>query len=150
MEGVNIMPRPTKCRKISYVPKHKYFKPSEVDAVEEYQLKYEELEAMRLKDIEKLSQEQAAKLMQVSRQTFQNIIESARYKVALALVEGKAIRIEGGNYKIKECRIQCLHCGKEYRLEYMRDRQSCPMCASKKIQCKSKKQCCKIAEQEQA
>lgn len=139
------MPRPIKCRKISGVPKHKYFKPSEVDDVEEYNLKYEELEAMRLKDIKKLSQEDAAKLMQVSRQTFQNIIDSARHKVALALVEGKAIRIQGGNYKIRECTIECLDCGQEYGLEYTKDREACPKCASKQIQCKSKRECCRIA-----
>ncbi len=136
------MPRPIKCRKISYVPQSKFFKPEEVDIVDEYNLKLEELEAMRLKDIEKMSQEEAAAMMQISRQTFQNIIDSARNKVVSALVEGKAIRIGGGNYKIMECKIECHHCGKEYMLENIKDRHSCPVCHSQDVYCHSKQKRC--------
>ena len=65
--------------------------------LEELELKVEELEAMRLKDIEGLSQEECAQQMEISRQTFQNILDLAREKIAKALVEGKAIRIGGGD-----------------------------------------------------
>ena len=61
----------------------------------------DELEALRLADLESLYQEQAAGRMKVSRQTFGRIVESARRKVAEALVEGKALRIDGGAYEVK-------------------------------------------------
>jgi predicted DNA-binding protein (UPF0251 family) len=76
-------------------------------ALEEIVLKIEELEAMRLKDIEGLNQEQCAEKMNVSRQTFQLILEKARQKTALALVEGKAIRVKGvgkSGFCNKKCR----------------------------------------------
>jgi len=63
---------------------------------EEVLLTLDEYEAIRLADLEGLYQEQAAALMNVSRQTFGRIVESARRKVADVLVKGKALRIEGG------------------------------------------------------
>ena len=59
-------------------------------------LTFDELEAIRLADFEGLYQEQAAKKMNVSRQTFGRILESAHKKIADALVNGKALSIEGG------------------------------------------------------
>jgi len=131
------MPRPIKCRKVGFIPEKRYFTPSPNEDVEEITLKLEEVEAMRLKDIEKLSQEEAAVLMQVSRQTFQNIIDSARRKVALSLTEGKAIKICGGNYKIKDCKLHCNHCGQNYKLENIQDRIKCPVCKSEEVVCLS-------------
>ena len=95
------MPRPPKSRKVSFLPNLTYFKPAGVPLkeLEEESLRYEELEAIRLKDLQGLEQEACAKRMGVSRPTFHRIITSARNKLARALVEGKAIRIEGGNYK---------------------------------------------------
>ena len=136
------MPRPIKCRKVEFIPERTYFKPHGVENPLEYLLKLEELEAMRLKDIENLSQEEAAVLMQVSRQTFQNIIDSARKKVALALTEGKAIHICGGNYKIKDCKLKCNHCGHQYKLEHIHDRHKCPICKSEDVICSSKGKKC--------
>ncbi len=136
------MPRPIKCRKVGYIPKIRHFVPDSESADGEYTLKLEEVEAMRLKDIENLSQEEAANLMQVSRQTFQNIIDSARKKVALSLTEGKGIRICGGNYKIKDCKLHCNHCGQNYKLEHMQDRLRCPICKSEDVICQSKGKKC--------
>ena len=68
--------------------------------LEEVILTVEELEAVRLKDLEGLEQEECADMMKVSRPTFFRIITSARQKIADALVNGKAIRVEGGNYKV--------------------------------------------------
>ncbi len=56
----------------------------------------DEFEAMRLADLDELYQEEASRLMMVSRTTFSRIILSARRKMADALVHGKALRIEGG------------------------------------------------------
>jgi uncharacterized protein len=67
----------------------------------------DELEAIRLADIKGMYQEDAAKLMKISRQTFGNIIESAHKKIADAIVNGKALKIEGGVIK-KVCRRNML------------------------------------------
>jgi len=64
-------------------------------------LAVEELEAVRLKDLEGLVQEKAADIMNVSQPTFHRILESAHRKIADALVRGKAIKIEGGEYAVK-------------------------------------------------
>jgi predicted DNA-binding protein (UPF0251 family) len=61
-------------------------------------LKVEEIESIRLKDYLRLSQEEAAERMGVSQPTFHRIVSEAHRKIAEAFVEGKAIRVEGGNY----------------------------------------------------
>ena len=103
------MPRPRKCRHIGFKPGITYFKPRAVPLryLEEVCLSFEELEALRLKDMEGLEQEEAATRMQVSRPTFQRILASARKKVAEALLEGKAIRIEGGDFKMADSAPAC-------------------------------------------
>ena len=65
-------------------------------------LAVDELEAPRLKDFQGMEQEKAATAMNVSQPTFHRILQSAHSKVADALVNGKAIRIEGGEYIVKE------------------------------------------------
>ncbi len=67
-------------------------------------LKVEELESIRLKDYLQLRQEEAAKRMDVSQPTFHRIVSEAHRKIAEAFVEGKAIRIEGGNYVISSAK----------------------------------------------
>src|SRR3712207_7490012 len=73
--------------------------------------------------------------MQVSRQTFQNIIDSARKKVAIALTNGNAINISGGDYTTHHCRFKCLKCGENYHIKYEQDRQKCPHCGSNEVLC---------------
>jgi predicted DNA-binding protein (UPF0251 family) len=92
------MPRPFCQRRIAFVPGVTYFKPAGVPLreLEEVALALDELEALRLADLEGLYQEQGAREMGVSRATFARIIESARWKVAHALTSGKALRLEGG------------------------------------------------------
>ncbi|OEF99711.1 hypothetical protein BHF71_07745 [Vulcanibacillus modesticaldus] len=139
------MPRPKKCRRVEYFPENTYFIPHEKRNCEvvEIILKVEELEAMRLKDIEGLNQEACAEKMQVSRQTFQNIIASARKKVALALIEGKAIKISGGNYSLKECKFDCQSCGNIYEVNFDTDKSTCPSCGSHKVVCVKKHKFCR-------
>jgi uncharacterized protein len=98
------MSRSIKCRHVQCTPNAVYFKPRAVPlaALEELVLAFDELEALRLADLEGLYQEEAASSMRISRQTFGNIIKSARKKVADALVNGKAIRIEGGVCSVKK------------------------------------------------
>ena len=92
------MPRPCRCRRIRCRPDTNYFKPRGIplDALEEVNLTLDELEAIRLADLTELYQEDAAKKMNVSRQTFGNIINSAHKKIADALLNAKALKIEGG------------------------------------------------------
>lgn len=139
------MPRPIKSRRVDFFPKNNYYIPwgKPKCELEEIALKVEELEAMRLKDIESLSQEECAERMLVSRQTFQNIIDSARKKVAIALTEGKAIRISGGNYTTNLCKFKCLACNTSYEINYEHDKNFCPKCRSRKVLCKKKADFCK-------
>ncbi len=137
------MARPTKWRKIEHIPAIPYFVPSESDVAElpENNLKLEELEAIRLKDLEGLEQGECAERMEVSRPTFQRILLSAREKVADSLINGKMIRIEGGNFTRNICPIQCKDCGKEWKesfenLEAIKSgKYACPDCGSVNVIC---------------
>jgi len=93
------MPRPRKCRRVGFVPDNQMFYPK-LQSDEEIVLSVEEVEAIRLSDLEALEQDACAESMGVSRGTFQRIINTARQKIADALVNGKAIRIEGGSYEV--------------------------------------------------
>lgn len=91
------MPRPRKRRALAYTHRPAVYKPAGVplDGLGRVSLLYEELEALRLADLENLTQEEAARRMGVSRSTFQRIVSHARRLVTQALVEGQALHIEG-------------------------------------------------------
>jgi len=134
------MPRPVKCRLVSFFPEVSYFKPAGVP-IRELQtvcLSFEELEAIRLKDLEGLEQEQGAEKMQVSRPTFQRILTSARQKVADALLNGKGLRIEGGNFQIHPCHFKCVN-GHELEVPFKDAQENppqlCPTCSINEISC---------------
>ncbi len=95
------MPRPCRCRRIRCNPDTNYFKPRGIPLhnLEEVNLTLDELEAVRLADWKGLYQEDAAKKMNISRQTFGNIINSAHKKIADVLLNAKALKIEGGVVK---------------------------------------------------
>ena len=96
------MPRPHKLRHVSRMPAVTYFKPAGVEArkLEEINLTVDEYEALRLKDVEGFEQQDCASRMKVAQSTLQRILVSAHGKVGRAIVEGKAIRIEGGPYEL--------------------------------------------------
>jgi rubrerythrin len=98
-------------------------------------LTVDEFEAIRLADLEGLYQEEAAKKMKISRQTFGNIISSAHGKIADAIINGKAIKIEGGVYTKAGMRIFiCEDCTHEWELGYGTGRpQECPQCKNNNI-----------------
>lgn len=100
------MARPIKCREISQEPEVSYFKPRAVPLgeLEQVSLGLDEVEALRLADVELLYQEEAAAMMRVSRATFGAILKRARHKVADAIVNGKAIEIRGGVYNLRRKR----------------------------------------------
>ncbi|HSJ55571.1 MAG TPA: DUF134 domain-containing protein [Anaerolineae bacterium] len=96
------MPRPRKRRILSQRPRPAIYKPAGValDDLRRIVLLNEELEALRLADLDGLSQAQAAQRMGVSRSTFQRILSRARRQVALALTEGQALQVEGGTFDL--------------------------------------------------
>ncbi len=103
--------------------------------LEEVILTVDEFEAIRLADLENLYQEQAAEKMNVSRQTFGRIIESAHKKVAEAVVQGKALKIEGGEFEMAMTRkFKCDSCQHTWQLPYGTGRpENCPSCKSGNI-----------------
>jgi uncharacterized protein len=98
-----MMPRPHCLRQIAGWPGATYFKPAGIPLrfLEEVTLSLDEFEAVRLADLEGLYQEEAAAKMNISRPTFGRVVESGRKKIANALVNGKALRIEGGVVEMK-------------------------------------------------
>ena len=102
--------RPPKSRTVEFVPEVTYFKPAGIPlrVLEEVRLSVEEAEAIRLKDLQGLEQEECAGKMNISRPTFQRVLKSAREKVADSLLNGKAIRIEGGNFELALRRLPCV------------------------------------------
>lgn len=100
------MPRPRKCRRVAFVPGTTYFKPAGIPLreLDENLITIDEIEAIRLKDIEDLEQEQCAVEMGISRATLQRILESGRKKIADALINGKAMKIQGGTFEVKSLR----------------------------------------------
>ena len=126
------MPRPTKCRRIGFAPDFLYFKPVGIpgNKLEEIPLTIDEHEAIRLADFEDLYQEDAAKNMNISRQTFGNILISAHKKIADCIVNGKMLRIQGGNIEVLKERIFFCHdCKHEWSIPFGTGRPTgCPSC----------------------
>lgn len=103
LKNKNLHPgRPRKCRCVRQEPRVRFFKPQGAPWVSlpEITLTVDECEALCFADRQGLYQEEAAKKMKVSRSTFGNIIESARKKVAEAILCGRALRIAGGTYRV--------------------------------------------------
>ncbi|MFH0845873.1 MAG: DUF134 domain-containing protein [Patescibacteria group bacterium] len=90
------MPRPKRCRRINFQPSIVFFKPQGIplQQLKSISLSHEELEALRLKNIENLDQTECALEMETSQSTLQRILDSAYKKISDALINGKAIRIE--------------------------------------------------------
>jgi len=131
------MARPKCCRRVAEEPACNIFKPIGVPVtmLEEIILTMDEFEAIRLADFAGLYHERAAERMNVSRQTFGRIIEAARSKVARMLIEGLALRIEGGEVEMAEKRtFQCEQCRHKWDVPYGTGRpEKCPACQSTMI-----------------
>jgi len=132
------MPRPLKCRRVAFLPNVTYFKPAGIPlrALEEVRLSIEEAEAIRLKDLEGFEQKQSAEKMNISRPTFQRVLASARRKIADALLNGKAIKIEGGSFEMAFHTFRCLN-GHEWDVPFevmmSAPPQFCPTCNTPSI-----------------
>jgi len=97
------MVRPRRCRRIRFKPGVTYFKPAGIRMIEleEIVLTLEEYEAMRLVDLEEVDQGKAGKMMKISQPTLSRILKLARKKISDAIINGKSIKIEGGNYSFR-------------------------------------------------
>lgn len=94
------MPRPTRCRRICKEPDYDNFRPDGQAGAAAVTLSVDEYEVIRLIDLEKQTHLQCAKLMDISRTTVTEIYETARYKLADCVVNGKVLQIAGGNYRL--------------------------------------------------
>ena len=104
------MPRKVKCRKVCHYPQTLEFLPQNNDAEQEpIILTVDEYETIRLIDRRGMSQEQCAAFMQIARTTVQRIYETARKKLADFVVEGRPLRIEGGDFRL--CNGSSTGCG---------------------------------------
>jgi predicted DNA-binding protein (UPF0251 family) len=139
--------RPVLDKIVNTVPLFVYYKPLGIplNKLEEIVLTLEEIEALNLKDRKGLDQKDAAKEMGISRSTFQRLLKSARKKVITALVEGKALKFEGGNFiQDKDIiKTRCLKGAYHYLIkkedlreeaqEYKLSKIKCPGCGRRLI-----------------
>lgn len=134
------MARPAKLRCVARLPSVGSFRPVgiPVNSLEAVSLSLEEFESIRLRDLEGLEQEECAEQMRISRPTFHRILDSARRKLADALVNGKALQIEGGNFELAQRLFRCGNDGHEWNVpfETMAEKRplSCPVCLSDDIE----------------
>ena len=144
------MPRPKIIRCVNFEPEVTYFKPRGVplSSLEEIDLTIDELETIRLKNYKGLEQTECAKKMKVSQSTFQRILCLANQKIADALINGKAIKIDGGVIKMnkksllifnnkKMRKFKCEKCNYEWEEEFGTGKRgaemSCPKCKSELV-----------------
>lgn len=132
------MARPKCPRLIKNLPSVAYYKPRAIpiSQLREITLLYDEYEAIRLADLEGLYQDDAAAKMEISRPTFGRIIDSAHKKIADALINGKAIKIEGGAVELAQERsFQCADCEHTWQVPFGTGRPAtCPNCQSRNFQ----------------
>lgn len=108
------MPRKRCCGIVEEIPYCRRFIPEGEMSSGSIELFLEELESLRLKDVVELDQNDCALKMGLSRSTFQRVLNSARRKVALALLEGQIINIEGGNYIMTNRIFECVDCAHQW------------------------------------
>ena len=142
--------RPKKIRFINFNPQTTYFKPQGIPlcSLEEINLTVDELESVRLKNYQELKQNECAKKMKISQSTFQRILHTANQKIADALINGKAVRINGGAIKInkknlltfknkKVRKFKCEKCQHKWEEKFGTGKRganmSCPKCGSREI-----------------
>ncbi len=137
------MPRPCKCRLIAAQPTINAFKPAGVPGsdLESIELGLDELEALRLADLEGLYHDAAAERMRISRATFGRLIECARHKVACAIFQSKMLVFSGGTIVMRGMRtFECVDCGNRFGKSHGTGRPaSCPKCQGTNF--------CRVAEE---
>ena len=136
------MVKPKKERRVMSPPRFDFFKPAGVPAakLETVILSIDEYEAIRLVDIENLNHLEASKSMEISRPTFTRLLNSAHKKIGHAIINGFAIRIEGGSFIFVNNIYRCKKCGHEWDLKIdtkdddFSAEESCPSCDDENIE----------------
>ena len=130
------MPRQRMLRKVVAPPNFKGYKPYGVKniASEHIELMYEEYEAIKLADYDLLNHEEAARLMGISRATFARIYETARRKIASALVETRVIETVYGNATLDKHWYLCHSCNARFTIPKTLKKLECPLCKSAEIE----------------
>lgn len=120
------MPRPRKWRKVCCLPESDRFGPLNALTNQEQFviMTVDEYETIRLIDLQGFTQEECAKQMNIARTTVQGIYNDARKKLAESLVNGKILRIEGGDYKLCDGLEKSCSCGGCRRHTYGREEQT--------------------------
>lgn len=131
-----IMPRRRRFRKIIKPPEFKGYKPYGhlLGGTESVELLYEEYEAIKLSDYDRMKHEQAAELMGVSRATFARVYQSARQKIAKALVETKEIKTVFGYAILEKGWFKCSQCEIRFSLPEPEQNFCCPLCQDNNIE----------------
>lgn len=126
------MPRRKRLRKVVAPPGFKGYKPygNPPHKKQPVELLYEEYEAIKLADYDLLNHLEASKLMGVSRPTFARIYESARRKLANALVETREIRSVFGNARLEGVWYLCDKCSARFTIPISMQDHACPICRS--------------------
>jgi len=126
------MPRPEKKRMVGRPPLFTSFKPAGIRgrALARLPLSLDEYEAIRLADYLEMDHAEAAAEMEISRSTFTRLIEKARKKTALLLIDGTMLYIEGGNIHFRGNVIRCLDCRHIFNTDFQSDTVKCPTCGS--------------------
>lgn len=146
------MSRPIRKRRLGFMPENHYFSPDVfcTDGCRELNITHDELESIRLSDLEKMEQTEASKLMDISRGTYQRILISARKKIANALINGRAIKVLGGEYVLKDCISNCTKCNHNWKAPcnvlFNKKDGGCPQCGSNNIKCSNSKGECSLGE----
>ncbi len=146
------MARPVIKRKVGFFPENYHFTPdvSCEEGDKEIILTHGELESIRLADLLGLEQTEAARSMGISRGTYQRILNAARKKVADALVFGRIITINGGEYALNHCFAHCEECNHSWKAPcdviFYENHGKCPECGSINIGCSDGKGKCSLGE----
>ena len=123
-------------RWIDQPPNVTFFKPGGVPRrmLKTITLAIDEYEAIRLADYQGLEHLQAAEKMDISRPTFTRLIDKARQKIAMAIIEGMELVVEGGNIEFRNSRRRCRDCGDEQIRPTDKKMSDCPQCGSDNIE----------------
>jgi predicted DNA-binding protein (UPF0251 family) len=126
------MPRRKRMRKVVAPPGFKGYRPygNRLNNKEQVDLLYEEYEAIKLADYDLMNHQEASELMGVSRATFARVYESARRKIASALVETREIRSVYGNAWLDKSWYVCNACHSRFTIPATLKHQTCPICKS--------------------
>jgi predicted DNA-binding protein (UPF0251 family) len=129
------MPRPEKERRVLQPPVIHDFKPTGIPKrfLESLELSLDEYEAIRLTDYLGLDHGRAAEEMAISRPTFTRLVEKARQKMAVFLVEGVHLKIEGGTVHFQENLMRCQECRNVFEIALTNGIEKCPSCGSTKV-----------------